>query len=130
MSQSNAEILRKGYDDFATGDVEAVLAVFAEDIAWHVPGKNPLSGDYTGHDEVVGFFGQLGERSGGTFHLEVHDILDNGENTVVVLVGEKGERNGNRLDVEAVHVWRVEDGIAKEFRAFQHDDYENDEFWA
>jgi ketosteroid isomerase-like protein len=61
MTQSNAEILRGGYEAYQQGDVPAVLAVFAEDIAWHVPGRNPLSGDYTGHDEVVGFFQGLGD---------------------------------------------------------------------
>ncbi|MEA2131103.1 MAG: uncharacterized protein QOJ85_3994 [Solirubrobacteraceae bacterium] len=129
MTESNAEILRGGYEAYQQGDVPAVLAVFAEDIAWHVPGRNPLSGDYTGHDEVVGFFQGLGERSNGTFGLEVQDILDNGDDKVVVLVRETGERDGKHLDVPAVHVWRVQDGKATNFQAFFADQYADDEFW-
>ncbi len=130
MAQSNAEILRSGYEAFAAGDVPAVLALFAEDITWHVPGRNPTSGDYTGHDEVLGFFQTLGERSGGTFNITVDDVLDNGGDTVALLVTERGERNGASLEVPAVHVWRMQDGKATGFRGFAGDQYHDDEFWA
>jgi len=53
---SNASIVRKAYQDFATGDVPSVLAVFDPSITWQVPGHSPLSGTYKGHDEVLGFF--------------------------------------------------------------------------
>jgi len=130
VSQSNAEILRAGYEAFAAGDVPAVLAVLSEEIAWHIPGRSPLAGDYTGHDEVLGFFQNLVERSNGTFHLDVHDILDNGEDKVVVLVTEKAERNGASLAVSGVHVWGVQDGKATSMQAFVADEYEVDEFWS
>lgn len=127
---TDAELVRSGYDAFAAGDVPAVLALFSADITWHIPGRSPVSGDYTGHNEVVGFFGALGERSAGTFSVHVQDILDNGAGTVVALVTESAERNGERLDVPEVHVWRVQDGKATSFRAFKHDDYILDEFWS
>jgi len=130
MTESNAQTIGRAYAAFAAGDVPGVLAVFSAGIAWHVPGRNPISGDYTGHDEVVGFFQQLGERSAGTFNLEIHDILDNGEDKVVVLVTETGERNGTRTAAAAVHLWRVEDGKATSFQAFQADDHEQDAFWS
>ena len=130
MTQSNVEILRKGYADFAAGDVPAVLAVFSEDITWHAPGRNPISGDYTGHDEVLGLFRSLGERSNGTFHLEVGDIVDNGEGTLLALTTEFGERNGRSLSSSSVHVWRWQDGKATSFQGFQADDHHWDEFWS
>jgi uncharacterized protein len=130
MSQSNAEILRTGYEAFAQGDVPAVLAVFSEDIVWRVPGRNPLSGEYTGHDAVLGFFQALGERSNGTFALDVHDVLDNGEDKVVVVVTETAERNGARLAALSVHLWHLSGGKATSFQAVTDDDYEVDEFWA
>jgi hypothetical protein len=33
-----------------------VFAVFDPAITWHVPGHSPLSGDFTGHDQIGGFF--------------------------------------------------------------------------
>jgi ketosteroid isomerase-like protein len=130
MTQSDAELLRIGYEDFAAGDVPAVLAVFSEDITWYAPGRNPISGVYTGHDEVLGLFRSLGERSAGTFHLDVQEIFDNGDGTVVVLTRELGERNGAQLDSSSVHVWKLRDGKVTSFQAFQHDDHAWDEFWA
>ena len=56
MIPANATIIRKAYDDFGNGNVPAVLEAFDASITWHVPGHSPLSGDYKGHDEVVGFF--------------------------------------------------------------------------
>ncbi len=130
MSQSNAEIIRSGYEAFAAGDVPAVLAIFSDDIAWHVPGRSPLAGDYTGHDEVLGFFQNLGERSNGTFNIDVHDILDNGEDKVVVLLSETAQRNDKSLSISAVHVWEVQEAKATRFQAFVADEYEVDEFWS
>jgi uncharacterized protein len=128
--QSDAELLRGGYDAFAGGDVPAVLALFSEDIAWHVSGRSPLAGDYRGHDDVVGFFGALGERSNGTFRLDVHQILDSGDGTVAVLVTETAQREDARLDVASVHVWQVRDGKVTSFRDFPADAYAMDEFWS
>src|SRR5207248_9197168 len=70
MTHANAELLRRGYDAFAHGDIPSVLGIFAEDIDWHVPGRSPLSGDFRGHHEVVGFFTKAMELSGGTLRVE------------------------------------------------------------
>ena len=130
MSQSNAEIIRSGYEAFAAGDVPAVLALFTDDISWHIPGRSPLAGTYTGPEEVLAFFQNLGERSNGTFNLEVHDVLDNGDDKVVLLLTETAQRNDASLAVSAVHVWGVQDGKATTFQAFVADEYAVDEFWS
>jgi ketosteroid isomerase-like protein len=69
MSNSNAMIIRKVYQDFARGDISAVFAAFDASIAWHVPGHSPLSGDYNGHDQIGGFFRRTMELSGGAFSI-------------------------------------------------------------
>lgn len=38
----------------------------------------------------------------------MHDILDNGEAKVVVLLSETAQRNDKSLSVSAVHVWDVQ----------------------
>jgi hypothetical protein len=75
MAHPNEDLLRRGYEAFATGDIDTVLSVFSHDIAWHVGGSNQTSGEYHGHQEVMGFFVKLMELSGGSFRLDVHDIL-------------------------------------------------------
>jgi ketosteroid isomerase-like protein len=130
VTQSNAELLRKGYEDFAAGDVPAVLAIFSEDVTFRIPARSPISGEYTGHDEVTGFFQSLAERSNGTFRIDVHDILDNGDDTVVALATHNAQRDDRELALPAVHVWRFKDGKATSHQSFVADDYEQDAFWS
>jgi len=125
----NAAIIRKAYDDFAKGDIPAVLAAFDASITWHVPGHSPLSGDYQGHNEVVGFFKRTMELSGGIFSIEVHHVLA-AEDIVIVLATVRAERNGQAAELPEVHVWRVVNGKAVEFREFQGDEQTEDRFWS
>ena len=129
MTQSNAELLRRGYEAFAKGDIPAVLAIFDEDITWHVPGRSPLSGDYRGHDEVVGFFATAMELSGGTLRVQLDEIIGDGDK-VVALTTVTAERNGRSWSSPEVHVWRMPDGRAVEFREFQGDQQAEDDFWS
>ena len=129
-AQSNAELLRVGYEDFIAGDVPAVLAVFAEDIAWHISGRNPVAGDYTGHDGVLEFFQKLGEGSNGTFTVTVQDIIDNGDETVVVLVTHLAQRDDIQLETPAVHVWQVQDGKCTSHVSYVYDVHAWDAFWS
>ncbi len=131
MAESNADILRSGYDAFAAGDIPAVLAIFSEDITWRVFGDNPLSGVYNGHDEVLGFFQALMDRSGGTFKIDIDEILVSAEeDKVAVLVSEEAERRGERRHFEAVHLWTLEDGRATHFQGMAKDQRAWDEFWS
>ena len=129
MSHPNEELIRGGYEAFVRGDVNEVLSRFAEDITWHVPGRSPIAGDYRGHEEVMGFFGKLQEMTGGTFGLDVHDVLASDDH-VVALVRLTGERSGERHSSNAAHVWHVRDGKATEFWGLSASPYEDDEFWS
>jgi ketosteroid isomerase-like protein len=128
-ARDDADLIRSGYDAFVKGDIPTVLEVFSPDIRWRISGRSGLAGEYQGHDAVLGFFGQLMERSGGSFRLEVVDVLAS-EDHVVALTRETGEREGRgALDVRGVHVWRVVDGKAVEFEGIAHDQYAEDAFW-
>ena len=129
MSKSNREIIRKAYQDFATGNIPAVFAAFDPDITWHVPGHSPLSGDYTGHDQIGGFFQHTMELSGGAFSIDVHNVLSDGD-LVVGLVTVNARRNGIGASFPEVHVWRLKDGKATEFREYQGDEQREDRFWS
>ena len=63
--ESAAALIASGYEAFAAGDVPAVLAMFAEDISWHISGRSPLAGVYTGRDGVLDFFGSSGSSRTG-----------------------------------------------------------------
>jgi ketosteroid isomerase-like protein len=126
---TNAHLIRDAYAAFAVGDVPSVLAVLADDITWHVPGRSPLSGDYRGHAGVLEFFGRCMERSGGTLRVAVDEILADGER-VVALTTVSAERGGRAWASPEVHAWRVVGGRAVEFIEYQGDQQAEDEFWS
>ena len=129
MPPSNTAVIRKAYADFAKGDVPAVIGVFDRSITWHVPGHSPLSGDYKGPTEILGFFQHTMELSKGIFAIEVHRVLAE-DDMVVVLATVKAERNGKSAAFEEVHVWRLANAKVIEFREFQGDEQTEDRFWS
>ena len=128
MNEWNAAVIGKAYQDFARGDIPAVFAAFDPTITWHVPGHSPISGDYRGHNEIGGFFGHTMELSGGAFSIDVHNVLADG-NVVVALVTVNAQRNGVSASFPEVHVWRMRNGKAVEFREYQGDEQREDHFW-
>jgi uncharacterized protein len=129
MANPNEELLRRGYEAFAAGDIEGVLAVFADDIAWHVGGESLISGDYDGHQEVLGFLGRLVEITGGTFRLDVHDVLAN-DTHGVALATAYAQRGDRTLDMRQVQMWHLAGGKATEFWTFAEDSAELDQFFS
>jgi ketosteroid isomerase-like protein len=104
---ANAERLRKGYEAFASGDLDALRnEFFAPEIVFHVGGDNRLSGTYDGVDEVFRFFGELMGATGGSFKLEIHDVVANDEHAVG-LVRTSAERDGKRLDQNVAHIFHI-----------------------
>jgi len=128
MTNDNAQMIRDGYEAFARGDIPAVLEMLGEDIAWHVPGRSPLSGDYRGHEDVLGFFRRSMELSEGTLQVALDEVVADGDR-VVAITTVSAQRNGRTLSTPEIHCWRVADGKAVEFREFQGDQQGEDEFW-
>ena len=129
MAHPNEDLLRKGFAAFTSGDLNAVQEFFADDIVWHVPGKSPLAGDYKGRDEVLGFLAKTMELTGGTFKLEVHDILA-GDEHAVALTTATAEREGKQLNNNGVQVLHIRDGKLTESWLHPADQYAADEFWS
>jgi ketosteroid isomerase-like protein len=125
---TNAALLERGYEAFASGDIPTVLELFAETITWHVPGRSPLSGDYTGHPGVLDFFDRCQRFSEGTLQVVPQQILASGDR-VVVLCTVSAHRAGRDFSSPEVHVWRFVDGLAVEFVEYQGDQEAEDEFW-
>lgn len=121
--------LRRAYQAFAASDMATLNELIADDTVWHILGHNELSGDKKGKDAVFAFFGQLMERSGGTFRLEVHDVLASDQHSIG-LVTERAEKDGKKWESRAVHVSHTDsEGRTREFWAFQEDQAATDAFW-
>lgn len=129
MAHPNEALLRRGYDAFGKGDMATIAELFADDIIWHVPGNNPLAGDYKGRDNVLAYFGKSVELTGGTLKVEVHDILANDEHGIA-LTRDTAQRAGKSLDDNAVQVFHIRDEKVVESWFHPGDSAANDEFWS
>jgi ketosteroid isomerase-like protein len=126
---ANIQRSRRAYEAFATADMKTVGELMADDVVWHVSGNNPISGEYKGKDAVFGFFGKLMQLTGGTFKLEVHDILANDDHSVT-LVRETAEIAGKKWDGKSVHISHPDsEGRVKEFWSFSENQTAADDFF-
>ena len=125
----NLELLRRGYAAYGSGDMDTINELFADNVVWHVAGRNLISGDYDGKEQVFGFFGKIQELSEGTSKVEVHDLLANDEHGVAV-VTESATRGGRQHRGNATHVFHLRDGQVTEFWDAQTDQYAVDDFWS
>jgi ketosteroid isomerase-like protein len=127
---ANVQRSRRAYEAFGKGDMDTVGELIADDAVYHISGNNPLSGDYKGKKAIFGFFGKLMEVTGGTFKLEVHDILANDDHTVI-LVRETAEKDGKKWDSRAVHISHPDsEGRGKEFWVFSENQAAADAFFS
>ena len=108
------------YTAYGTGDLENLRPFFADDIVWRIPGQHPLVGDKQGADEVIAFFGQLGESSFGAEPIAF--ALDTETGWVIDLhrgFSTTGEEP--QLDITWALAFRVEDGQIHEAINFAFD---------
>jgi uncharacterized protein len=129
MAHPNEDVLRRGYAAFATGDMATLNELFSDDVVWHAPGNNLLSGDFHGKNEVFATFQKVGELSGGTFKLDIHAILADDEHGVA-LTRSMGQREGKTLDDNTVQVFHLKDGKVTEQWLYPGDVEATDAFWS
>lgn len=117
-------IVRKLYE----GD-EAERASIAQDIVWHVPGHNPVSGDYHGFDEYTRLMpSRMAPLAVWDFTLE--NVMVNGD-FVMTTFRVQGERRGMAIDMRGGHLMRVSaEGKVVEGWGFAGDQDALDEFFS
>src|SRR5205807_3469170 len=81
-ADQNVAIMRRAYDAFNTGDMNT-LTELMDETAWHLPGRSDMAGDYQGRGATLAYFGQLAEKTGGTFRAELQHMAADGDNRVV-----------------------------------------------
>ena len=122
-------MLEKLYADFSTKDWSAFLATCSDQITFQVPGKSKLAGKYTKATFTEGFAMKLQELSGGSFQLEVHDLLASDRHGTV-LATSRLTQNGKTVELRTVHVWRFEGGKPVACYEYPRDLYQFDSTWA
>ena len=129
-AEENAAIMRRAYEAFNKGDINTLIEIFDESVAWHLPGRSPMAKDYQGRDATLAYFGLIGQETGGTFRAELQHLLADDEDRVVGIQRSTGDRNGKHLDAGNCIVFQLKDGRVTDGREHFHDLYAWDEFWS
>ena len=120
LHDMNMTIVRRSYEAFARGDLDAVVADMDEAIEWQQAQGLPHGGTYRGLAEVrANVFDPLDRDWWSAFSAVPDEFLEAGDE-VVVLGRYRGtaKQTGKALDVPFVHVWSLRDGKAWRFRQF------------
>jgi ketosteroid isomerase-like protein len=116
MSQENVDLVRGGYEDFNSGNIEGVTSRLADDVEWTEPGGgNAPSGTFKGPDSVANDVFASVPANFDEFQCIPEETSDEGD-TVRVAVRFRGKaKSGAELDTPAEHVWEVRDGKVVRF---------------
>jgi ketosteroid isomerase-like protein len=130
MAHPNEEIVRQGYKAFGEGDMDTLRSLFAPDAVHSAPGNNPLSGEYKGGDDILGYYGKLFERSNGTFFAELKSVKLEGDDTAVATHRDKGERGDKTLDQDETLTFTISGGKITRIVEKHSDPAAYDTFWS
>lgn len=129
VEHPNATLLRRLYEAFRTRDRPTLAALIADDAVWHVPGSTPISGAHGGAPAIFAYFQAMNERSGGTFHADLVDVL--GSDRHAVAIANASGRRGNRSYAgRYLLLTRIEDGQIIDARLFNEDEAAFEAFWS
>jgi len=128
MAHPNADLVRKGFEAFAAGDMATLGSIMADDVVWHASGGGVISGDFVGKEAVFGSFALIPQET-DSFSQEIHAILADDEHTVA-LVNATATRRGNTATFAQMFVFHVEGGKAKEVWVTPFDQAAADAFWS
>ena len=123
------DVVRHWYEAHERGDIDDAAELLAPQVVWHVPGRSPVGGEYKGREAVAEALQTFRERTGGTFHSELIDLLSSAS-TVIALVRNTGRRGDRLLDSRQAFQFDVAGGRIAEIWIYVDDLYAVDAFWS
>jgi ketosteroid isomerase-like protein len=94
--QDNKEAIQRGYEAFASGDLDTVMGLFDDDIEWVQPGNSAISGTFHGKTEVMEHFGRLAQKD---LAVKVIQLVAEGDTVVAITQVTAGGETGENADV-------------------------------
>jgi len=119
---AKAEYVKKLYNAFAEGDVETVMAGFAEDVEWN-EAENFIYSDgnpYMGGAAIgEGVFTRLGSEW-EYWNLENLQLFNVDTNMVLATGRYKAlnKASGKELDAQFAHLWTLRDSLVSSFQQY------------
>ena len=119
-TEANRQLARRGYDLFMKGDIDGVIGLCADDIAWVSPKIEPMSytGSFHGKAEVGRFFKLLAE-SVEFERFEPQSFIADGDKVAVSGVSQaRALSSGARFNDDWVHIFTMKNGKIVRFEQY------------
>lgn len=121
---NNIGVIQKLYDDFATGNVDAVLAAMDPNIVWNEAEGNALAdgNPYIGPEAVAnGVFGRVLEQWDDfkLVNIQLHEMSEN-QILATLRYNATVKATGKKVDAQVAHHWKLNNGKIVSFQ--QHVD--------
>lgn len=120
MSEQNTAIAKQAYDNFKSGNIQALLDQLSDDVTWELPEIEgvALSGKRNGRDSVREFFATVA-RDQEVIEFEPREFVAQGDK--VVSLGHYKWRvkdTGRDFASDFAHVFTIRDGKVSGFREY------------
>jgi ketosteroid isomerase-like protein len=125
----NADLIRRLFGAFAAGDLETINQALADGVQSHTPGESLIAGTAVGREAVIAQLGRSRELSGGTYRIEVEDVLG-GETHAAAVYRGRATRDGRSLDLRHIALYRIEHGRITKIWFTPLDQTAFDRFWS
>ena len=120
--EANRQLARRGYDLFMKGEIDGVIGLCADDIAWISPKTEPIpfSGNFHGKAELGRFFKLMSEAiefehfEPQSFIADADKVAVSGSSRVKVL------ETGARFDDAWVHIFTMKNGKIARFEQYNN----------
>jgi uncharacterized protein len=129
MGHPNADAVREAFEAQTREDWQTVRDAFADDVVFHVAGKNQFSGTYRGKEDVFQLFRRRNESTGSKVEIDVHAVVADDEHAFAMLE-MRAQREGKQADWRSVGMYHMRDGKIAEAWGFNEDQQAVDDFWS
>jgi ketosteroid isomerase-like protein len=121
MSEQNVEMIRRAFEAYERGDLDAAVADIAADCEYIAAGTVPgRIGTYLGPEGYKEFMAWLAEEFSDA-HAQVDDLIDAGDAVVVgATLRGKGRQSGIPATFTFWQVWKFADGTVVHGQGFAH----------
>lgn len=115
---ADVAVVRRVYDAFASKDVPALFALFAEDGTIYQSSRVPWGGIYRGHEGMGEFLGRL--TGSIQSQVETERYIADEEGHVIAIGHTRGHvvATGEPFDIAEVHLWTVANGKVTRFESY------------
>lgn len=125
-----ADIIRRSYEAFSSGDIEEFRRVWDSEITHTLPGGSPYSGTHRGIEAVLANMGAIAESTGGAMSADLHDIVADSDSRAAAVITSHVTRRGETVDENHVLLFTVVGDKITEIRTLVPDVDEFTRFWS